>query len=145
MAFGKLTKLHTTLIDARNGYDEAAKDASEPRVTEFFRGMIALHGRHADELGTLLRELGANPDDSASFLSVVHRTVVRVRSAIVNLDASELQPFISGEEQIVAEYDDAAVEAGGNSAALTLLNRQKAALLEKIGAMKSMISATGRG
>ncbi len=141
MAFPqKLEKLHTTLIDARNGYEEAAKDTNDPTVASFFLGMIDLHARGADEIGATLRNLGLKPDNSASILSTVHRAVVRVRAAVVGLDADQLQPFIDGEQQIVAEYDDAVVECRDRGEVDVVLERQKAALMEKIAAARRMMA-----
>ena len=52
-----LKSLHTSAIDARNGYQEALKEADGKGMTPLFRDMIALHERHADELA---RELHAS-------------------------------------------------------------------------------------
>jgi uncharacterized protein (TIGR02284 family) len=146
MAFPqKVEKLHTTLIDARNGYEESAKDSEDPTVAAFFLGMIDLHARHADEIGGALRELGLKSDDSGSFLSTVHRAAVRLRSAVVGLDAQQLQPFIDGEQRIVAEYDDALEESRERGDFESLLDRQRNALLAKVADARRMMSeATSR-
>ena len=45
-----LKSLHTSAIDARNGYQEALKEADGKGMTPLFREMIALHERNAEEL-----------------------------------------------------------------------------------------------
>lgn len=64
---------------------EDAKDAS---VTPLLRDMIALREKHHRELDVLLRNLGATPDESGSFMSTVHRTVIKVRALVTGIDES---------------------------------------------------------
>jgi hypothetical protein len=56
----QLKSLHTSAIDARNGYQEALEDAKGKGMTPLFRDMIALHQDNAAELA---RELNEIPDE----------------------------------------------------------------------------------
>jgi hypothetical protein len=55
---GRLKSLHTSAIDARNGYQEALDDTEGKGMTPLFRDMIALHESNADELARELAEAG---------------------------------------------------------------------------------------
>ena len=132
--------LHTALIDAKMGYQEAVEDSDRPELTALFRDMLALRDRHHEELHALLRSGGETPDDSGSFMATVHKTVIGVRAAVTGLDKNSLSSFASGEEQIVDQYDKAITEAKGG-AGEAILTRQKSELMSKIADMKRMAAA----
>ena len=54
MANDKLIALHTALVDAGNGYDEAIQDATDPRIAALFMEMKTLHERHHSDLHAIL-------------------------------------------------------------------------------------------
>ena len=131
-----LKSLHTAAIDARNGYQEALEDAEGRGLTPLFRDMIAVHDRHADELGTALIDAGEKRDDGGSFMSTVHRTIMSVRSLFDGLDESVLPGLIDGEERNVSRYDDA-IKLGFPASVSGHLTKHRAGLVEKIAAMKA--------
>lgn len=131
-----LKSLHTAAIDARNGYQEALEDAEGRGLTPLFRDMIAVHDRHADELGTALIDAGEKRDDGGSFMSTVHRTIMSVRSLFDGLDESVLPGLIDGEERNVTRYDEA-IKLGFPASVSGHLTKQRAELVEKIAAMKA--------
>jgi uncharacterized protein (TIGR02284 family) len=137
MAADSLKKLHTALVDTRNGYEEAAKDAETPSIKAFFGEMVALKEKDHSELHAGLSKLGEKPDESGSFMSTVHKTVISVRSAVTGLGKNALSSFVMGEEQIVKEYDDALAETS-TPEITAVLTRQKQTLLAKIAEMKRM-------
>ena len=132
-----LKSLHTAAIDARNGYQEALEDAEGRGLTALFRDMIAVHGGHADELGTELSAAGEKPDNDGSFMSTVHRTIMSVRSLFDGLDESVLPGLIDGEERNVGKYDDA-LKLGFSPKQSSLLMAERARLVEKIAEMKTL-------
>jgi uncharacterized protein (TIGR02284 family) len=138
MAADSLKTLHTALVDARNGYQEAAKDAETPALAALFAEMIALKERDHAELHDALRRMGETPDESGSFMSTVHQTVIRVRSAVTGLGTNALSSFVSGEEQILSDYDDALKDCAGDPAITATLRKQRDTLLAKIGEMKRL-------
>ncbi|MGJ5181455.1 ferritin-like domain-containing protein [Bradyrhizobium oligotrophicum] len=138
MTADSLKTLHTALVDARNGYQEAAKDADTPALKSLFAEMISLKERDHAELHDALTRLGETPDDSGSFMSTVHETVISVRAAVTGLGTNALSSFVSGEEQIVADYDDALKDCAGDPAITATLRRQRGTLLTKIAEMKQL-------
>lgn len=132
-----LKDLHTTLVDSRNGYEEALSDAEGKGLTPLFREMIALRDRHHGEIDACLRSAGETPDESGSFLSVVHRTIFKVRSILTGLDESVLPGLIDGEERIAGRYDEA-LEAGPPADVAEILTAQRTALRQQIAKMEAM-------
>lgn len=139
MAAESLKKLHTDLVDNRNGYEEAVKDA-EPPLKAFFAGMVALKEKDHAELHGALSRLGEKPDEDGSFMSTVHKTVISVRAAVTGLGTNALSSFVMGEEQIVDAYDTALKDFASDPEIVATLTRQKATLLTKIAQMKQMES-----
>jgi uncharacterized protein (TIGR02284 family) len=131
-----LTSLHTALIDSRNGYEEALKDAEGKGLTPLFREMIALRRQHADELKHHLIGMGAEVDDEGSFMSAVHRTVISLRSVFTELDEGILPGLIDGEERIVGYYDEAIESVLPGSRENAALVAQRTVLKAKIADMQ---------
>jgi uncharacterized protein (TIGR02284 family) len=101
-----LKSLHTAAIDARNGYTEALDDADGKGMSPLFSDMIALHSLNADELKHALQKLGEETDDSGSFMTNVHRTIVSIRALFNGLDNSVLPGLIDGEQRNLGHYND---------------------------------------
>jgi uncharacterized protein (TIGR02284 family) len=106
-AIEQLKTLHTHAIDARHGYEEALDDAEGHGLTALFRQMIALHGSNADELSATLVRAGATVNDDGSFMTVVHRTIMRIRALFDGLGESVLPGLIDGEQRNKSSYDKA--------------------------------------
>ena len=137
-----LKSLHTTLIDSRNGYDEALSDAEGKGLSPLFRELIELHESHHAEIDTLLRAAGETPDENGSFLTTVHRIVFKIRSVTTGLDESVLSGLIDGEQRIASEYEDVLKSAPPAHVAAAL-NAQLVALRQKIVKMQAMQERAG--
>ena len=138
MATDHLKALHTALIDTKNGYEEAVKDADQSDAARMFRDMLSLHSRDHEEVHALLVAAGDAPDESGSFMSTIHETVIKVRSAVTGLGTNAMSAFVSGEEMLVSKYDEALTEASGDQHRQSILQRQKMALSENINRMKAV-------
>ena len=133
-----LKSLHTTLIDAQEGYKTAIADAKAPDMKALFQSVSDLHARAHSQIQALLLEAGEKPDESGSFLQLVHKTAISVRSAVAGLDRSSLSSFIDGEERIVKSYDEAIAEAGPNGETGRVLQRHRDALTAEIQRMRAL-------
>jgi uncharacterized protein (TIGR02284 family) len=132
-----LKSLHTTLVDSSIGYNEALSDAEGKGLSPLYREMIELRDKHHAELDAHLRAAGETPDESGSFLSIVHRTIFKVRSVVSELDESVLSGLIDGEKRIAGYYEDALRSAPPPTTAATL-NQQLAAVRQQIENMQAM-------
>ena len=101
-----LKSLQTGAIDARNGYEEALE-------------------------GQQLSAAGEKPDESGSFMSTVHRTIMDVRSLFGGLDDSVLPGLIDGEKRNVAAYDEALNKTRPSAELAGLLADQREHLVAK--------------
>lgn len=136
-----LKSLHTSEIDARNGYEKALEDAEGKGMTPLFRDMIALHDSNAAELGDELVKAGEKPDEDGSFMTLVHQTIMNVRSLFDGLDSSVLPGLIDGETRNVKKYDDALNTATASPAIVSLLSAQRGKIQEKIALMEMQKAA----
>ncbi len=134
-----LGSLHTHAIDARNGYQEALKDAEGQGLTNLFTDMIALHTRNADELAAALMSAGGKVEDDGSFMSVVHKTIMDIRSLFGGLGASVIPGLIDGETRNMKAYDKAIADDPLPDHTQALLTTQKARLASAIVAMRAQI------
>jgi uncharacterized protein (TIGR02284 family) len=133
----RLASLHTSAIDARNGYREAVAKAEGKGLTPLFTEAANLHDKHAAELAGLLTERGEAPDGDGSFMSLVHEGIMDMRSLFGGLDESVLPGLIDGEKRNIASYDEAVEEARGD-AKQGLLRQQRTALSTFVDKMRSM-------
>jgi uncharacterized protein (TIGR02284 family) len=131
-----IIELHTALIDAGNGYDEAIKDAEKPDLVALFERAKSLHEKAHASIHAILSARGAAPDDKGSFMSTVHETVISVRSAVIGLDKGSLSAFASGEERLIKAYDKAIQSNGDDSPVRMALEQQRSALRDLVGEMQ---------
>jgi uncharacterized protein (TIGR02284 family) len=139
-----LKTLHASAIDARNGYREALKEAEGKALSPLFRDMIALHEGHATELARELTKADQIPDDNGSFMTVVHQTIMDVRSLFNGLDESVLPGLIDGEKRNVSKYDATLKEARLPPGIAGLLNAQRGKIAQKITDMEMQKAASVR-
>jgi uncharacterized protein (TIGR02284 family) len=131
-----LKNLHTMAIDARNGYQEALDEAEGHGCTALFHDMIALHEGHSRALAAELTKAGETPDDSGSFMSLVHEAIMNVRALFNSLDESVLPGLIDGEKRNVGKYDEA-LQAIRTAPIATLLTSQRDELQQRIAKMEA--------
>ncbi len=140
-----ISSLHTQLVDAVKGYEEAQELAKRDPIGGLCGELRGVHLKHAHELAGLLLENGHRPDADGSYMSLIHKTVLNVRFAITADEASILPGLRDGEKRIVASYDDALREAevpgSGLAAHAKVLSRQRKAVLENIARIDAMQAA----
>jgi uncharacterized protein (TIGR02284 family) len=129
-----LSSLYTALVDSRNGYEEAAKDAGKTGLVSLYEEMIALRRQSIAELEPLLIKAGLTPDTGGSFMSTVHRTIISFQSMLTDLDETVLPGFIDGEKRILETYDEAIAHSGDPDR--EVLMRQRGELIERIAEME---------
>ena len=132
-----LKTLHTSEIDARNGYEEALEDAEGRGMTPLFRDLFGLHETNAEELSRVLIDAGEKASPDGSFMSAIHRTIVNLRSLFNALDDSVVPGLIDGEKRNVEKYDKA-LSAGAFPGPIgQLLTGQRNRIQERIALMET--------
>ncbi|MDO9564070.1 MAG: DUF2383 domain-containing protein [Bradyrhizobium sp.] len=140
----QLKTLHTSAIDARNGYQEALKDAEGKGMSPLFREMIELHDGHARELARELTKANEMPDESGSFMSAVNKTIMDIRSLFNGLDESVLPGLIDGEKRNIKKYDDSFEIATNLPDIARMLSAQRDRIAHKIANMEMQKAASNR-
>lgn len=135
-----LTSIHTSEVDARNGYEEAAVDAEGKGLSPLFLDMIALHDGNAKEIGDVLIRYGQVADTEGSFMSVVNRTIMNVRSLFDALGDGVLSGLIDGEKRNLAKYDEA-LQAALPEQVADLLTAQRGKIAQKVTIMEMQKAA----
>lgn len=132
----KLKTLHTSLIDARSGYEEGLKDAHGKGLTPLFEELIARHGQDAAAVAEQLRRLGAPVDDHGSLMGTFDRVVMKFTSLITELDDKILPNLIDGEERVLMHYEDALEASSPQNPEYPVLVAQRDALKQRIASMR---------
>lgn len=135
-----LTDLHTSLVDAVKGYDEAVSDAEAPEMSAQFAHMRSLHAEAVHQISGILDGLGISRNEDGSFMSTVHRTVISLRSMVTGLGPNSLPAFISGEQLLLEKYGKAIV-SGVKSADEAILVAQSDRLSAAIRQMQEKVPA----
>jgi uncharacterized protein (TIGR02284 family) len=141
-----ISALHTQLVDAVKGYEEAKELAKRNPIGSLCADLREVHLKHAHELAGLLLEHGHRPDADGSYMSLVHKAVLNVRFAFTADETSLLPGLRDGEKRILASYDDALREAEVPGSDLVarkeVLARQRQAVLDNIAKIDAMKATT---
>ena len=137
-----LERLHTDAVDAMNGYGQALKDSDGHSLFTVFEKLHAFHRGAASELADEMSRVGARPENSGSFMSVIHESIMKLRSLVGGLDESVLPGLIDGEQRNLAEYDAALRGGTLRAPASAIVTRQRDKLSEAIDNMRTLSRTT---
>ncbi len=118
-------KLHTKLIDAIHGYDEAIEHA-EADVKGDLVAMKQRHTSHADELATAIRAHDGETSTQGSWMSTVQEAVMNVRAWLTGIDDGVLPAVVRGERTLLEQYDTAISDTAEMVSLNTILRNQRA-------------------
>ena len=121
-----IKKLHTRVIDSRDGYKRSREEVKDERgFVGFFDRRIA----EREEFHTVIhRQLGAEGVDvseSGSTAAAAHRGWLSLKDSLTGNDEAVYDEIISGEEQLLKVYDDA-IEATAGKPEWNFLSSQRA-------------------
>lgn len=103
-----LNSLIATTIDSIDGYEEAAKDATNQRYATLFRERAAERRQVADQLKAEVRRLGAEPEDDGTLLAGAHRMFLTLRDTVTGTDDRAVIAEVErGEDHIKAKFEAA--------------------------------------
>ena len=108
----KVTKdLLETLEDGNDGYTKGAEKLdglSQPSLVATFREFADQRRRFADELQSMAKSYGDDPDRSGSIVAAAHRGWMTLKDALTKDDAKVvLEVAQQGDEHAVKEYEKA--------------------------------------
>jgi uncharacterized protein (TIGR02284 family) len=127
-----LIDLHTRSVDTQRGFEKMVEKA-EPTFRPVVERFLALHTRHVSRLGAMVREMGAVPDASGSFMGTVNRAVVTLRSAFDAIDADVMTQIRNGEDSVLEAFDRALAASlpAAHVQALTQMRAELSGLLDE--------------
>ncbi|APX90090.1 hypothetical protein BV394_10465 [Brevirhabdus pacifica] len=127
-----LKKLHTRIIDSRDGY-KSSREQVEGTASygTFFDRMIAQRQQFATRIRGQLEAEGEKMDDDGSILAAAHRTWLALRDKVTGDDAAVYAEIVNGETDLKSLYDEA-IEATAGKPGWDFLAEQRADVAQAI-------------
>ena len=128
-----LTKLHTRVVDSRDGYRNAIQDVDDKEVGAFLTSMVEERERFHTKIYEVLGAQGVALDEGGSTAAAVHRKLMDLRGALSSGANGIYAECARGDEQLVKTYDEAIEATKGHDewAFLTEQRAKVAAAAEK--------------
>lgn len=103
-----LQELLATCYDAKAGYEEAARDASDAELSQLLKACAVEHEDAGNAIAKLLLEMGIEPHVEHSFGAELHRRLIALRSSVSHGQAvSILAECERGEHIAISRYERA--------------------------------------
>jgi uncharacterized protein (TIGR02284 family) len=104
--WGAVAAARTRTLDALAGFEKMV-ELAQPEFAPTVMAFRDLHDRHANSFTRMLTDAGHPPADEGSMMGTVNRVVVATRALFDEIDADVLSQIRSGEEHVLAAYDEA--------------------------------------
>tara|TARA_R110002072_G_scaffold103843_2_gene227774 strand:+ start:1005 stop:1448 length:444 start_codon:yes stop_codon:yes gene_type:complete len=132
-----LKKLHTRLIDSRDGYRESRKQVSdEAAFVGFFDQRIAEREKFHTELHRQLGVDGVDVSEEGSAAASAHRGWLKLRDAVTGDDEAVYDEIVNGETALIENYDEA-IKATAGRPGYEFLTEQRASVQRAIDEAKA--------
>ncbi|MFD2738143.1 PA2169 family four-helix-bundle protein [Sulfitobacter aestuarii] len=132
-----LKKLHTRLIDSRDGYKSSREQVSDQAsYLGFFDRRIAERETFHSQLHRQLTAEGVDLDDSGSVAASAHRGWLKLRDALTGDDEAVYDEIVNGEEALLENYRDA-IQATAGKPGYDFLEQQRASVERAVAEAKS--------
>ena len=123
-----LNGLIETTIDSADGYREAAKETNHPGFRRMFEERSFERQQVTTDLQSVVRTLGAEPEDDGSILAAAHRAFLDVKHAVLHDEQAVVNSVENGEDFIKAKYEDALKDQELSPAAREAVDRAYASV-----------------
>lgn len=105
-----LNSLIETTLDSADGYERAAKDATDASLKQLFTRRGGERRQAVRELQTQVRALGGEPEDDGTILAAAHRVFLDIKKLVGNDNKRVVEEVERGEDHIKAKFEDALKE-----------------------------------
>ncbi len=95
------------LIDSRDGYKDAGAHADQERHQKMFGDLANKRHEYSEELRTALASHGCNYETDGTFLAGAHRFFMEIKDKLGGDDESLLESILTGESNLLEQYEDA--------------------------------------
>ncbi|MCZ4259318.1 PA2169 family four-helix-bundle protein [Limimaricola sp. G21655-S1] len=121
-----LKKLHTRVIDSRDGYKHSREEVKDERgFVGFFDRRIAEREQFHTVIHRQLGAEGVEVSESGSTAAAAHRGWLSLKDSLTGDDEAVYDEIINGEEQLLKLYDEA-IEATAGKPEWSFLATQRA-------------------
>ncbi|PSK88544.1 uncharacterized protein (TIGR02284 family) [Limimaricola soesokkakensis] len=121
-----LKKLHTRVIDSRDGYKRSREEVKDERgFVGFFDRRIAEREQFHTVIHRQLGAEGVEVSESGSTAAAAHRGWLSLKDSLTGDDEAVYDEIINGEEQLLKLYDEA-IEATAGKPEWSFLAAQRA-------------------
>ncbi|MCP1170102.1 PA2169 family four-helix-bundle protein [Limimaricola litoreus] len=109
-----IKKLHTRVIDSRDGYKRSREEVKDERgFVGFFDRRIAEREQFHTVIHRQLGAEGVDVSESGSTTAAAHRGWLSLKDSLTGNDEAVYDEIINGEEQLLKLYDDALEKTAG--------------------------------
>ena len=106
-----LNSLIETTLDSADGYNEAAKDATNATYRSMFQQRATERRQVVSDLQGHVRTLGGKPEDDGTVLAASHRMFLKLRESLSKGDKGVIDEVERGEDHIKHKFEDALEDA----------------------------------
>ena len=132
----KLNELLVKNYDAEKGYRNAIENVDSDRLKMFFKRRASERSEFAKELRTEILQYGEIPEDSGSFIGIMHRNWMTLKSTFSSNDEEAiLEEAIRGEKANFDEYCEILKDNEFAPSTEKLLDRQKIKIQSAINSL----------
>ncbi len=111
-----IKKLHTRVIDSRDGYRQSREQVADERgFVGFFDRRIAEREEFHTRIHQQLRAESVEVSESGSTAAAAHRGWLKLRDAVTGDDEAVYDEVVNGEEDLKSVYDEAIKAAAGHA------------------------------
>jgi uncharacterized protein (TIGR02284 family) len=102
-----LNSLIATALDSADGYERAAKDATDTGLKQLFQTRGRERREVVQALQSQVRALGANPEDEGTTLAAMHRVFLDLKQMVGNDNKRVIEEVERGEDHIKNKFEEA--------------------------------------
>lgn len=131
-----LADLYTTLIDSREGYEEAAEAVDSADLQALFSDLSARRAEDARQVRAFMKTADVDLDDDGSILGNAHREFLELKESLTGDDASVIAEVIREEQHLLDAYDKAIEPMTADSDAYRFAKAHYTSLAERLDELK---------
>ncbi|MEG1452232.1 PA2169 family four-helix-bundle protein [Brevundimonas sp.] len=118
-----LNGLIEALIDCADGYAEAARDAIEPRHSQWLDRRASQHLQLAETLKAAVRDRGGSPEDNGSILAKAQRAFSGFKQALLGNQDNIYTLTHSAEAQVRERFEKAVADTALSATTRDIVRR----------------------
>lgn len=134
-----LKNLLELVNDGKEGYHTAAEDTDNPELKVMFGKLAGERIVYAAELKEHIAQHGGEADnENGGLLGGLHRTWLSLKEKLSsNEDGAIIETILTGEEAVIAKYDELIADFADHADHMELLKGQRAGIYDALNEIES--------